>query len=74
MVTPRLPGPLDPAIESSARYLLLFRDTGSNAVAFALLIILFILIFLRNITALATTSREVWASRGTRVSHSPSGS
>jgi hypothetical protein len=61
MLTPRLPGPLDTAIGSSAPYLLLFQNTGSNAVAFVLLIILFVLIFLGNITALATTSREVWA-------------
>jgi choline transport protein len=61
MLTPRPPGPLDAAIGSSAPYLLLFENTGSNVVAFVLLIVLFILIFLGNITALATTSREVWA-------------
>jgi amino acid transporter len=61
MLTPRPPSPLDTAIGSSAPYLLLFQNTGSNSVAFVLLIILFVLIFLWNVTALATTSREVWA-------------
>jgi len=54
-------GPLDAAIASDAPYLILFKNTGSNAVAFVLLIILLILIFMGNITALATTSRELWA-------------
>ena len=54
-------GDLNAAIGSSAPYLVLFQNTGSNAWAYALMIILFFLIFLGNITALATTSREVWA-------------
>jgi choline transport protein len=54
-------GDLDAAIDSKAPYLVLFKNTGSNAVATALMIILFFLIYLGNITALATTSRELWA-------------
>ncbi|KAF7901881.1 uncharacterized protein EAF01_007179 [Botrytis porri] len=54
-------GPLDAAIESPAPYLSLFLNTGSKAVATALMIILLILVFSVNITALATTSRELWA-------------
>lgn len=54
-------GDLDTAIDSDAPYLILFTNTGSTAVAFLLSIVLFILIFLGNITGLATTSREVWA-------------
>ena len=54
-------GDFNAAIGSSAPYLILFQNTGSNAWAYALMIILFFLIFLGNITALATTSREVWA-------------
>ncbi|KAF7880907.1 uncharacterized protein EAF02_006798 [Botrytis sinoallii] len=54
-------GPLDAAIESPAPYLSLFLNTGSEAMATALMIILLILVFSGNITALATTSRELWA-------------
>ncbi|KAJ8065439.1 hypothetical protein OCU04_006124 [Sclerotinia nivalis] len=54
-------GPLDAAIASPAPYLRLFLNTGSDAMATALMIILLILVFSGNITALATTSRELWA-------------
>jgi len=54
-------GDLNAAIDSSAPYLILFQNTGSSAWAYALMIILFSLVFLGNITALATTSRELWA-------------
>jgi amino acid transporter len=54
-------GPLEAVLASEAPYLILYQNTGSNAVAFVLLIILLILVFLGNITALATTSRELWA-------------
>lgn len=54
-------GPLDAVLESDAPYLQLFTNTGSKGVALALTIILFLLIYSGNITALATTSREVWA-------------
>ncbi|QSZ30875.1 hypothetical protein DSL72_000433 [Monilinia vaccinii-corymbosi] len=54
-------GPLDAAIASPVPYLVLYRNTGSVALATALTIILLILIFSGNVTALATTSRELWA-------------
>ena len=54
-------GTLDEAINAEVPYLQLFVNTGSNAMALALTIILFLLIFSGNITALATTSREVFA-------------
>lgn len=54
-------GTLDDAINAESPYLQLFLNTGSNAVALALTIILFFLIFAGNITCLATASREVFA-------------
>lgn len=54
-------GSLDDAMNAGTPYLQLFLNTGSSAVAYALTIILLILIFSGNITALATTSREVFA-------------
>ncbi len=54
-------GDLDNAINAPAPYLVLFNNTGSTAVALLLSIVLFILVFAGNITALATTSREIWA-------------
>lgn len=54
-------GDLDTVLGSDAPYLTLFQNTGSSAVAFVLMVYLFILIALGNITALATTSRELWA-------------
>ena len=54
-------GDLNDAIESDAPYLVLFTNTGSTPVALLLSIVLFILIFVGNINALATTSRELWA-------------
>ncbi|KAF2101597.1 amino acid transporter [Rhizodiscina lignyota] len=54
-------GPLDDALNSEVPYLALFQNSGSNALALVLLIILFILIFSGNITCLATVAREVWA-------------
>lgn len=54
-------GDLDTAIESDAPFLVLFTNTGSTAVALLLSVILFVLVFAGNITALATTSRELWA-------------
>lgn len=54
-------GPLENVINSGAPYLILFQNTGSNAIAFVLMVVLFLLIALGNITALATTSRELWA-------------
>lgn len=54
-------GTLDDALNAEVPYLQLFVNTGSNAVAFVLTILLLILVFSGNITALATTSREVFA-------------
>lgn len=54
-------GDLDDALESTAPYLNLFLNTGSTAMATVLMIILLLLIFSGNITALASTSREMWA-------------
>ena len=54
-------GSLEEALASEAPYLVLFKNTGSNAVTFVLMVVLLILIFMGNITALATTSRELWA-------------
>lgn len=54
-------GTLDQATSAESPYLQLFLNTGSNALAMALLVLLFILIFSGNITALATASREVFA-------------
>jgi choline transport protein len=54
-------GPLVAALEAETPYVQLFLNSGSNAVAFVLCILLLILIFSGNITALATTSREVFA-------------
>lgn len=54
-------GDLNDAINSPAPYLSLFNNTGSVGVAMTLTVILFLLIFSGNVTALATTSREAWA-------------
>ena len=54
-------GDLSVVLDSPAQYLVLIQNTGSFGVALALSVILFLLIFSGNITALATTSREVWA-------------
>lgn len=52
---------METVLESDAPYLQLFTNTGSKGVALALTIVLFLLIYSGNITALATSSREVWA-------------
>lgn len=65
-------GDLEAAMAAEVPYLQLFTNTGSKALALALTIILFLLIFSGNITALATTSREVFAfsrDRGFPFSH-----
>ena len=54
-------GTLDQALEAEVPYLQLFLNSGSEALTYFLTIILLILIFSGNITALATTSREVFA-------------
>lgn len=54
-------GTLDEALNAEVSYLQLFINTGSNAVALVLTILLLLLVFSGNITAMATTSREVFA-------------
>jgi choline transport protein len=54
-------GDLNAAINTDAPYLILFMNTGSKGMALSLLVILLILVFMGNITALASTSRELWA-------------
>lgn len=54
-------GPLEGILDADLPYLNLFSNTGSNSAALFLAILLLILIYAGNITALATTSRELWA-------------
>jgi choline transport protein len=54
-------GDLNNALSSSAPYQVLFNNTGKTGVALLLNIIVFLLVFSGNITALATCSRELWA-------------
>lgn len=54
-------GDLDDAVNSPAPYLSLFNNTGSLGVAMTLTVMIFLLVFVGNITALATTAREAWA-------------
>lgn len=54
-------GALDDAVNSPAPYLSLFNNTGSLGVAMTLTIMILLLVFVGNITGLATTAREAWA-------------
>lgn len=54
-------GPVEDAIDADIPYLLLVTSTGNKGVALMILIVLFILIYIGNITLLATVSRETWA-------------
>ncbi|KAH6668007.1 amino acid transporter-like protein [Halenospora varia] len=54
-------GDLDTAINADAPYLILFENTDSKGLTFFLLALLLVLVFAGNITALATTSRELFA-------------
>ncbi|CAK3901051.1 amino-acid permease [Lecanosticta acicola] len=54
-------GPLDGVLKSDAPYLLLFNNTGKPGLSIALNVILFLLIYAGNITALTTCAREVFA-------------
>jgi choline transport protein len=54
-------GDLETALSSSAPYQVLFNNTGKTGVALLLNIVVFLLVFSGNITALATCSRELWA-------------
>ena len=55
-------GPLDGLLASDAPYLSLFQDTCPNLVVNVLKITPLTLILIGNVTALATTSRELCAS------------
>ena len=54
-------GDLSGAVASTTPYLVLFNNTGSAGVALMLSVLIFLLVFSGNVTALATTSRETWA-------------
>ncbi|KAK6207177.1 hypothetical protein LQW54_007378 [Pestalotiopsis sp. IQ-011] len=54
-------GPLDGVVDSDVPYLILFNNTGSPALSIVLNVILFLLIYSGNVTALATCAREVFA-------------
>ncbi|KAI5363879.1 putative amino acid/polyamine transporter I [Septoria linicola] len=54
-------GPLEGVLEANIPYLLLFNNTGSPTLSIILNVILFLLIYMGNITALATCAREVFA-------------
>lgn len=54
-------GPLESLLEADLPYLNLFSNTGSSSAALFLAIVLILLVYAGNVTALATTSREVWA-------------
>ena len=56
-------------VESDVPYLILFNNTGSPALSIVLNVILFLLIYSGNITALATCSREMWAFARDKVSN-----
>ena len=55
-------------INSDVPYLILFNNTGSPALSIVLNVILFLLIYSGNVTALATGSREMWAFARDKVS------
>lgn len=54
-------GPLESILDVDLPYLNLFLNTGSTSAALFLVIILILLVYAGNVTALAATSREVWA-------------
>lgn len=54
-------GSLEDAVNAEAPYLQLFLNTGSQAVAYVLLVLVFILIYSGNVTCLATAARELFA-------------
>ena len=54
-------GPLEEAQNAETAYLQMFLNTGSQPLAYVLLIVLFLLVYSGNITCLATASREVFA-------------
>ncbi|KAM5371488.1 hypothetical protein ACJA88_009475 [Fusarium oxysporum] len=54
-------GPLDPIIEADWPFIALFDRTGSQALNLFFNVILWLLVYLGNITTLATCARETWA-------------
>ncbi|KAI7758987.1 hypothetical protein ACKAV7_011540 [Fusarium commune] len=54
-------GPLDPIIESDWPFIALFDRTGSQGLNLFFNVILWLLVYLGNITTLATCARETWA-------------
>lgn len=54
-------GPLEEVLSVDVPYALMFNNTGSQGLSLFLNLVLLILIYLGNITSLATTAREVWA-------------
>ncbi|KAK1063747.1 hypothetical protein LTR74_009222 [Friedmanniomyces endolithicus] len=54
-------GPLEDVVNSSVPYVLLFNNTGSPALSIVLNLVLFLLVYSGNVTALATSAREMWA-------------
>ena len=54
-------GPLENVVNSSVPYVLLFNNTGSPALSIVLNLVLFLLVYSGNVTALATSAREMWA-------------
>ncbi|PNH45154.1 hypothetical protein VD0004_g2653 [Verticillium dahliae] len=54
-------GPIEDVIESDWPFIVLFDRTGSSGLNLFFNILLWVLIYLGNITALATCARETWA-------------
>lgn len=54
-------GPLEDALNTDSPYLQLFDNTGSVGVATLLCIVVLLLLYVGNVTCLATSSREVFA-------------
>jgi len=53
-------GPIDDALNADTPYLILFQNVPVG-VALLMLIVIFILIYIGNVTTLATVSRQTWA-------------
>ena len=54
-------GPLDPVIASDWPFITLFDRTGSQSLNLFFNVILWLLVYLGNVTTLATCARETWA-------------
>lgn len=54
-------GPLEEAINADVPYLHLFENMHNSGVAIFILVALLVIIYIGNITGLATVSRETWA-------------